>query len=297
MSVSTLLIYIIASIILNIILNKLETKRKENLIDYIVISNIYMIILSGIFTTYGLTSNNDNIFLIIFFLILGKIFYITIIKERTILSNSFNLRKYLLTLVSSYLINILIINKVNNIFPSMENIKLILWLFIIEYVFLYLKKNVDIKIPTNNNISFSQDREYIVMQYAKYKNKYFNLVNSKYSEINLLIYSIMIYENYNKPELIRKIDILKHNFFSEENKFGIMQIKRKTPITDETSIEIAKKKLERLYITNNKEISNINRKMNPKKLSSKELIKKYYKKEMKEVESIYLIIKDFNIIK
>ena len=168
----------------------------------------------------------------------------------------------------------------------MEHIKLIIWLFIIGYILLYIKKNIEIKVPADNNISFYQDKEYIVMQYAKYKNKYNNLVTSKYQEINLITYSIMIYENYNKPELQRKIDNLKYKLFREEGKFGIMQLEKKQPITDEESIILSIKKLERIYTTNCKD-----------KTTNKEtirlLIKKYYKKDIKEIEDIYKIIKNF----
>ena len=96
----------------------------------------------------------------------------------------------------------------------------------------------------------------------------------------------MIYENYNRPEFIRKIDEYKYKFFHEAGKFGIMQLERKNPITDEESIEIARKKLERIYTihcknkTNYREIIKI-------------LIKKYYKEDMKEIETIYQVIKNF----
>lgn len=288
MNIQTLLIYIISSIILTIILNKLEQKKKDNLIDYIVVSNIYILILSGIFNYYNLTNNNDNIFIIILFQVLGKIFYITLIKERTILKNNdYNLKKYLLTLITSYLVNILIINQIDTILPNQDTIKLLIWLFIIGYTLLYIKKNIEIKIPVNNNISYYQDTEYIVMQYAKYKTKYTSLISSNNQYINQLTYSIMIYENYNKPELLRKIDSIKYRLFHEENKFGIMQIEKKQPITDEESIDIALKKLEKTYTTN------ITDKVGELDII-KILIKKYYKKDIKEILNIYQIISKFN---
>lgn len=288
MNIPTILIYIISSIILNIILNKLEQKKQDNFLDYIIIANIYIFTLSGIFAFYNLTPNNDNIFIIIFFLVLGKILYLTLIKERTILRNhDYHLKKYLSTLISSYLLNILIINQVDNVFPNMETIKLIIWIFIIGYLLLYMKKNINIKIPINNNISFFQDKEYIVMQYAKYKNKYQHLITSKYPNIVLLMYSLLIYENYHKPEPIRQIDRLKYKLLHQEGKFGIMQIEKKYPITDEESIKIAQKTLEKLYQINCKETTN-------DKATLKILIKKYYKEEKKEVETIYQTIKNFN---
>ena len=197
------------------------------------------------------------------------------------------MKKYFITLGSSYLVNILIINRVDNIFPSMENVKLLVWLFIIGYVFVYIKNNIDIKLPVNNNISFSEDREYVVMQYAKFKSKYGTFISSKYNYLSQVIYSMMIYENYNRPELMRRIDLLKYRLFREENKFGIMQIEKKEPISDIESIEFVLKKLEKIYSTNVKE------KMGEVD-SVKILIKKYYKKEIREIISIYNIINEFN---
>lgn len=286
MGINTLLIYIIASIILTIILNNLERKKKDNIIDYIIISNIYILILSGILNFYKL--NSDNIFIIILFSILGKIFYETLIKERTILkNNNYNLSKYLLSLSTSYLLNILIINRVDNIFPSDETIKLLIWLFIACYFLIFIKNNIDIKVPATDNIPYYQDREYLVMQYAKYKNKYYNLINTKYKELNLLTFSILIYENYHKPEFIRKLDIIKYRLFREEVAFGIMQLKRKNPISDEESIKFSLKKLEKIYITNSK--------INSKELEIiKKTTKKYYQNDNKEVECIYKVLKSFN---
>lgn len=286
MSINTLLIYIIASVVLTILLNNLEKNKRDNIIDYIVISNIYILILSGILNSYNF--NNDNIFIIILFHILGKIFYETLIKERTILkNNNYNLKKYLLSLCSSYFLNILIINRIGSIFPNDETIKLLIWLFIIGYFLIFIKNNINIKVPAIDNIPYYQDREYLVMQYAKYKNKYYNLINTKYKELNLLTFSILIYENYNKPELIRKLDIIKYRLFREEVLFGIMQQKRKNPISDEESIKLSLKKLEKIYITNNQTKS--------KELEIiKQTIRKYYQKDNKEVEYIYKILKSFN---
>ena len=180
-----------------------------------------------------------------------------------------------------------IINRVDNIFPGEETIKLLIWLFIIGYILLYIKKNIEIKIPIDNNISFYLDEEYIVMQYAKYKTKYNNLIISKNKYLINLIYAIMIYENYNKPELVRKIDILKYRILHKGNKFGIMQIEGKEPITDEDSIKISLRKLERIY--------NINIKNNLDEINIiKILIKKYYKKNIIEIVNIYQIISNFN---
>ena len=100
----------------------------------------------------------------------------------------------------------------------------------------------------------------------------------------------MVYENYYKPSIIRKLDIIKFKIDNEERKLGIMQIKTKKIITDEESIELAIKKLEKIYdkIFNNKKIKKDNNLIS--------LIKEYTKEEnnSEEVIDIYNKIVEFN---
>ena len=61
MSILTLIVYLIASMFLGFILKKIEIKKRDNLVDYVIVANIYMIVLSGIFDFYKILNNNDNI--------------------------------------------------------------------------------------------------------------------------------------------------------------------------------------------------------------------------------------------
>lgn len=282
MSIHTLLLYIIASVILFFILHQLEQKKKDNFLDYIIISNIYILFLSGLFTTYHITENNDNIFLIILFQVLIDIFYTTVILEQpTLKENHDCLKKYSLTLLSSYLINISFINQIDNVLLTPEEFKILLWLFIAIYFYQMFQKRVKLSPPPKKRKVFYQNQEYIVMHYAKFKNQYGSLVHSKYPELNPLIYAIMIYENYYRPEFFRKLDTLKYQLFHQKGKYGIMQISSSSPITDEKSIEIAIKRLEKNYYLLSK---------NQKSKTSffiPNIISRYYRKSVKPIYFIY----------
>ena len=91
MNILTITLYIIFSFILGLILNKLETKKEDNYLDYIIITNIYIFILSGILKTYNISIT--NIFLIPLFQIVGYIIYITSIKEVSINTYKNNFQK------------------------------------------------------------------------------------------------------------------------------------------------------------------------------------------------------------
>ena len=131
----------------------------------------------------------------------------------------------------------------------------------------------------NKKKLYYQDTEYIVIEYAKFKNKYYNVVSSKYRDLNLLIYSIMIYENYNRSKLMRKFDEFRYKLFSKKGKFGIMQVDSDKYIDDITSIKLVIKKLERIYAKNKDIYKTINY---------------YYKVRNKEVLSIYKEVSNFD---
>jgi len=276
MRIYTLVIYIILSLILGVILNRLEREKKNNFFDYIIISNIYVLVLAGVFVNHS-----SNMFLVVLFQVIGNIFYMVYIKERAfVVNNSYNMFKYFLNVITSYFLNILFINKVDSVFLSLDQVKLVIWLLVMWYLYILLKDQVDVKkINNNNKMEFYENKEYIVMQYAKYKNKYYNNVKSKYKELVPVIYSIMIYENYNRTRIMRRFDELKCKYFSLGGKFGIMQVSSNKYIDDIGSIKLVINKLERLYSKNNDVLK---------------IITLYYKNKNQGVLSIYREICSFD---
>ena len=91
MNIYTIIIYLIASFILWLILNNVEKKKEDNFLDYIIITNIYILVVSSFFKSYS-----NNIFLIVIFQTIGNILYITYVKEISFVNNNwYNIIKYL----------------------------------------------------------------------------------------------------------------------------------------------------------------------------------------------------------
>ena len=286
MSITTIFLYIIYSIILFILLEVINNKYKINKIDYIVLSLIYLIIISGISST-----RTTNIFLVIIIEFLLRIFYVNNIEEHSFIKiHKDILITYLITIISAYFLNIYYINKVDNIFPEPNELKIIIWLCIIIFIYKELKnninKNINIDKYINKDNIIKYKEEYIITEYAKYKNEYYNLINSKHKELIPIIYSIIIYENYHKSKVKRKIDNLLFKINSKERKLGIAQVISNKLITDEESIDILTNKLELIYnkISKKKNIDNI----------SKEIIKNYYPNNYDNIINIYNKIIEFN---
>lgn len=281
MEIHTLIFYLIESVILFVLLNK-TLRIDKGISHYTIISCIYILIVSGIHSTFHISKDNDSIFIIILFEMLLRICYISLIKENNFFHQD-NIKRYIVTFFVVFGLNTFFISKVSTVFLDLEQLKMVLWLLIIFY-FLDVIKNRRkiINISGKNNKKKRENgiekRENIVVQYAKLKNKYFGFVKTNYRELIPLIYGIMLYENKNKPELFRKIDYYLYQFDGKGRKYGIMQIYSKYYIDDENSISIAIRRLERLYYKykNSKDIDRV-------------ILKDYYKKDNVVNEILFIV--------
>ena len=271
MGFHTLFIYFIASIILFILLNYINNK-KEEIIHYTITTCIYILLLSGICTSLHLTQNNDAIFIVFLFELLIRICYNNMVEENNFFQEPKNIKKYLVTFTATFCMNTFFISKVNNVFLTEEQLKIIIWLLIITYLINNTKK--DISSPNNKKILYRKKydknilkKQYIVTQYAKLKIKYSYYIKTRYKELIPLIYAIMIYENRNRPELFRKLDYYLYKLDGKGRKFGIMGIYSKYYIDDENSIAIAIRRIEKIYYQ-----------MKNKKNKERIILNNYYKK-------------------
>ena len=117
---------------------------------------------------------------------------------------------------------------------------------IIIFIYCLLKEHLKIT-SSNNNVSFiERKREYVIVMYAKLKNRYFKVIKSKKDLVNKLIYAMMIYENYTHPLISRKMTIIKSKIFENTYHYGIMQVESNQEIDDEESIKIRINDIEKI---------------------------------------------------
>ena len=241
MTLITLITQVLLTIPLTILLNYFKNKNYNKMNQFIV-PIVYIIILSAL-----IPSIKNNIYLIVVFEIFIRNFYITNItlesKENSI---TFIIDSIISVTLSIFVYNYFISN-VDSVIPDPETLKSIIWFLIVIYILnTYKIANKDREI-----VRVEKKKEYkketTVMQYAKYKNKYSTIINSKNNTINNLIYSIMIYETMNTPTFNRKIEEYIGAVSKTETKYGIMRIKSYNHISDEESIKIVLDNVEKEY--------------------------------------------------
>ena len=272
--------YLIFGLILFFIINYIKMKDKS-IKNFLPIILIYIIIISGIIANKDI---NTNIFLVVV-----VEFFIRLISNLLSNDNDDNLRfiyEYVLYIVMSLIINNVFINKVDNIFLGGESLKIVVWILIILYLYQNIKIIDNPVIIEEKPIDNSKYREYIVTNYAKFKNLYNNEIDTDNSLLKNLLYAIMIYEDKKRNKYLRAIDNLFIGKINKLYKVGIMQVPSKIYLTDVESIKIVENKLIKIY---NKyliadELTMVNK-----------ILKDYYKDDLivNNVKYIYNVINNF----
>jgi len=277
------LIYIILGIILFIIIKYIENKYKINRREWLIFSIIIMLLFVGILVRLGINYTSD-IFLIFVFMMLTDIFYNSYILEQDFFSKEDkNIYYYILLIIIGFIINQEFINRVEEVFLTGEDLRLIIWFLAIIYLYKFsISKNILSTNIKENTKFISKDS--ILISYVKLKEKYYEECNYDNKDISNIIYSIMIYENKKRSKLLRKIDNFNYKINGGIKKLGIMQVESKKFITDSESINITYKKITKLYDKYNKK--------KDKNISFK-VLDDYLKEESNNVKYIYEVIKKF----
>ena len=278
MNLLTLILQIILTIPLTVILSYFNKKENRRL-NQLLIPSIYIILIAALIPIV-----KENIFLIVVFEIFIRNFYITnIINNEKEVNNITFIIESLLSIIISVLTYNLFISKVDTVIPDPESIRPFIWFLIILFI-IYLYKISTKDLVVKNEVKKTvYKREKNILQYAKFKNKYSYIVKSKNEIINNTIYAIMVYNDYNTPQVKRSINSYIGAITKKETKYGIMQIPSYEKISDEDSIII--------------KLNEFERKVKNSKSKTKEtfdiLTSSYNEKEKQDIKKIYDDIVEF----
>ena len=272
------IVYIVLGIVLFFLLELIKGRYDITKLEKMVISLIYIIVVSGVFIRMSIPFTSD-IFLSLIFLMVFDILY-----QSYFLNTDFfdkkenNVGYYILLIVFGLIINYEFIDKVEDVFLTGEDYRIILWFLIFIFLYKFFNDKKILISSTSKNNYMSQ--ESVLVNYAKLKYKYNDDVVTDSDELSKLIYSIMILENSKRSKLLRKYDNFIFRINANPRKLGIMQVESKKFISDVESIDIVYKKLVKLYGKESK-----------KSKSIYDVIDSYSKENSEYIKYIFDIIK------
>ncbi len=154
-----------------------------------------------------------------------------------------------------------LIESKENIFISLESLRDAIWGAIIFYIFKVLWDICKCALKTDQVFSQERKEKIVKLRYQKFIRIYDRHVIDVLKRLPIqvgesdafrnLVYSIMIYEDYNRPPFYRNIErIIKKIFPRKRMTIGIMQFMTNENITDLESIELACEKLANDFLIN-----------------------------------------------
>ena len=239
--------YVFFSFLLFMFLNFVVKRFSLTKIQYVLFTNIFLVFLASVASYFHLNAFCDDIFIIVIFEFLIRMLYTTYLLEKDFFSKEEGiLPLYLGNVVVAYLLNQFIIRQVDMVFLNPEQLKFLLWVFIILFIYHFFHRPDMISIQNSTKkFSIAERGQYIILQYAKMKQKFGKDISVQ-GDMRFLIYAIMIFENYKRPSFFRQLDYFRYQFDHVPKKQGIMQADSKKILSDIESIEIVSQKLEKL---------------------------------------------------
>ena len=168
-----------------------------------------------------------------------------------------------------------LMEKVDRLLPDPRSLIDQLWILIILFLYSVFNK---ISIPFNGAIK--RKEKYITNNFLKFRKQYDAIVSTNCANefLEATTYSIMIYENFNRPAIIRKVESLCCKLTKKPHTLGIMQVNTSSPISDEQSIIEAIGLIQKAAIEHKKKEIEIEKEMEKEKEKEKNKIKiSYYR--------------------
>ena len=200
---------------------------------------VYIILLAALFQAVGWDCLCEDIYLIVVYYWAFRFLYVTVLGQLSLL----NWRVQILYWVSSIALALWvnsIIDKVESVLPSPQSLLEQFWILII--LFLYSIFN---KMEFSREGAKKRIRHYTYKKVDAFKERFGHLVDEQFSQdfYKAVVYSIMIYEDFNRPALARFVERSIFHFSKKKHTYGIMQMTSTKPLSDEESVLMACNKI------------------------------------------------------
>ncbi|MDD2983303.1 MAG: hypothetical protein PHQ74_07940 [Crocinitomicaceae bacterium] len=147
-------------------------------------------------------------------------------------------------IIFAYLVYSKVIITKQNLMPDFNAFAEELWIIIAIFIYQVLNR-----IKLSSSASIKRKENYIDKRFVKFKSKYHSIITKKIQDKKLIavVYSIMIYEDFNRPKIIRLVENIYQRIGSKPRSLGVMQVISNKFINDYESVIMAVEKINDHY--------------------------------------------------
>lgn len=208
-----------------------------------VLAPVVFIVLSAVgFEAVGLSFLNKNIYFITIFYWLFRVLWV-VCTSRGKLTNWWEQFIYWVTSIGLSIWVYTLLESVEQILPSPRSLLDQLWILIIIFVYSILNK-----VQISRDGTIQRKNSYIHSRYVTFRRRYDAIIKEYFHNdfYEALTYSIMIYEDFNRPIIVRWIEYACFWLTKKSHTLGIMQVTTDEYIDNIESIRRAVKIIEDL---------------------------------------------------
>jgi hypothetical protein len=210
-----------------------------NLLVRILTPSVFVILVATVLYQFNLDAYTTNIYLIVVYYFAFRLIFNIAAGRSRLLNWPMQFIHFSITFAITYYIYDKILRVKANILPDFSTISNELWIIIV--IFLYELFN---KISFSDERSRKRKRNYLDNRYHLYRNKFQTTISpiTNNDQIESLIYSIMLYEAFNRPKAYRIVEAICF-WFGISKTLGIMQVKTDKYISDKESVRLGAQKV------------------------------------------------------
>jgi hypothetical protein len=233
----------------------LFVRREEapafNVLIRVFIPIVYLIITSSILYYFHLDRFVHDFYWVNFYYIVFRFLYNLATNRTDLLNWKRQVLYWTATSVLSYLVYNHFIKTKENVFPDFNSIANEICFIILLFIY-----------QIANNLTISQEatmerkETYLKKRYHHFKSIYGNFIAqlTKNHTLESIVYAVLIYEDFNRPKIVRIIENICFMMGGKAKTLGVMQVYSKRLLTDKESVELGTQKIVAAY---NQYIGNI----------------------------------------
>lgn len=211
-----------------------------NILMNVCIPNVVMIFIFMIARKFDFSYINKNLIISTISFFVWRMIWICLFLRRKEMYNwLYELSMAVAGIGLSYFLTLFFFTTEQTVFISASELREELWFVIIVVLYKFFKMILDKKVTQNDILTKNQMINYIRHKFNVFYNKYGNLldIDKDNRYVCILLFAVMIFEDYNRGPIIRKLERLALTLhLKNKATIGIMQFPTEKNISDEKSI-------------------------------------------------------------
>ena len=202
---------------------------------------VFIILMAALFQALGLKFFTKNIYLIVVFYWVIRLLYVWFLGHISLLDWKVQIVYWISSIGLAIGVNSLI-DKLGTILLSPQSLIEELWLLIILFVY-----SVFNKLEFSREATERRKKNYIYQQFEKLHKRFGSQVDGYFQSdfMRALTFSIMLYENFNRSSTARSLERMLLKGSKKKHTYGVMQVMSDRVLTDEESVRLGMKKIEK----------------------------------------------------